>query len=121
MFIYFNAQSLHHMGSTHDDLKSRVKKHYKEVWKMVQNEYVEEGLCEDVSKNIGRPSTFGSSMRMAHFAKHCRNFATADEVSRWCEKNMKVEKCELDFCTSSCQYIQEHPPNVLLHKTIISF
>ena len=82
------------MGSTHEDLKSRVKKHHKEVWKIVQNEYDEEGLCEDVSENICRSSTFESSMRMAHFAKHCRNFSTADEVGRWCESNIKVEKCE---------------------------
>jgi len=73
------------MGSTHYNLKSRVKKHYKEVWKIVQNKCGEKELGKDVSENIGRSS-------MAHFAKHCRNFSTSDEVTTWCEDNMKVEK-----------------------------
>lgn len=81
---------LHYIGSTHDVLKKKVIGHYKDIWKMVKEEYGKEGFCRDATENGSTIGKFGSSAM--HFAKHCRDAKTQEEVRGWCEKNIKVEK-----------------------------
>lgn len=57
---------------------------------MVEKEYGEEGFCKDASENGAELGKFGCSA--LHFAKHCRNAKSLEEVEAWCDKNIKVQR-----------------------------
>ena len=81
---------LHYIGSTHDDLNKKVSKHFGQVYKMVQAEFGEEGFCKDASEKGKKLGEFRTSA--LHFAKHCKHAKTKEEVTEWCNENIKVEK-----------------------------
>lgn len=91
--IQSTQSNLHYIGSTHQNLKRAVVKHYNEIWKIVDEEYGDGGYrkdADDVQRNKAGLSKFAHSA--AHFAKHCRTAKSNSEVKKWCEDNIKVEK-----------------------------
>lgn len=61
----------------------------------MKKEYGDGGFCKDTEDYGCKMGKFGASAN--HFAKHCRHAKSIDDVDKWCEKNVKVEKCESMF------------------------
>lgn len=95
--------SIHTIGKTSQDLKSTVKKHYKEVYMMVERyKEAEEGEGdEDYESN--NSSAFMQSSFATHIVKHIINQSQGAEVTEkkvfeWCQRNIRVESFSIDLC-----------------------
>jgi len=94
--------SIHVIGKTSQDLKSTVKKHYKEVYMMVER-YKEAEEGEEDEDYESNSSAFMQSSFATHVVKHIINQSqgakqTEKKVFEWCQRNIKVESFSIDLC-----------------------
>ena len=94
--------SIHVIGKTSQDLKSTVKKHYKEVYMMVER-YKEDEEGEEDEDYESNSSAFMQSSFATHVVKHIINQSqgaeqTKKKVSEWCQRNIRVESFSIDLC-----------------------
>lgn len=96
--------SIHVIGKTSQDLKSTVKKHYKEVYLMVER-YKEddEGEGNEDTNEYNNGSAFMQSSFATHVVKHIINQSQGSEqtkkkVFEWCQRNIRVESFSIDLC-----------------------
>lgn len=82
------------------NLKIILAQHFSQIWKIVQEWDEEEdgSITSSVraeewnqSEAGGNIDQFQSSSLARHIARHCINFRTEGEVSRWCRDNVRVE------------------------------
>mmetsp|Transcript_13655 Transcript_13655/g.28991 ORF Transcript_13655/g.28991 Transcript_13655/m.28991 type:complete len:172 (+) Transcript_13655:228-743(+) len=64
-------------------MTTKLKEHYNQVWKLVQEENGGMQRCNDRG--------FASSSLALHIAKHCHGLETEGEVMEWCIGNLKVQ------------------------------
>jgi len=89
---------LNFMGITGDDLQTRVVQYCREVYQIVKHKYIDKNLKNGKKKSEYKFSENQSSAAR-HFAKHCKNAKTFEEVAKMCEKFIKVEQLSI-VCTS---------------------
>jgi len=96
--------SIHIIGKTSQDLKSTVKKHYKEVYMMVERyKEDEDENGEEDDDYESNSSAFMQSSFATHVVKHIINQSQgADQTERkvfeWCQRNIRVESFSIDLC-----------------------
>jgi len=96
--------SIHTIGKTSQDLKSTVKKHYKEVYMMIERYKEDEEGGEDEDTNeYNNSSAFMQSSFATHVVKHIINQSqgakqTEKKVFEWCQRNIRVESFSIDLC-----------------------
>lgn len=114
---------LHYIGTTHSDLHKQMRKHYNQIHNLVKEEYSEEGFCKDASESGAHLGEFRSSA--LHFAKHCRDSKSREEVKNWCKANIKVEKWSMvcRVCLSSAHDTEapERRDSVMAFKSSAKF
>ena len=81
---------LQYIGKTKGDLDNHVRKHYQQVWEMVQRE--NDTAAESKHEEGEEEDDFMHSSFAKHFARHCRNAQSEEEVVEWCTANIKVGK-----------------------------
>ncbi|KAL9185872.1 hypothetical protein ACHAXT_003649 [Thalassiosira profunda] len=72
-----------------DDLPGRLRKHFGDVWKLLQRDDVSRAMLQQ-ERGEG---DFASSPLAADLARHCRGrgLAAKRDVVRWCQEHVKVE------------------------------
>lgn len=81
---------LDYIGKTKSELKYKVRDHFKDICQLVNQEQT--GTNEDGTTKKMNDNEFAFSEFASHFARHCRNAQTPEEVLMWCADNMKVKR-----------------------------
>ena len=80
------SSDIQFVGKTRKDLEKTILNHSEEIWKNVKKENNKE------KANGAASSEFVNSQFGKHFARHCRNAESRDDVMEWCKENIVVEK-----------------------------
>ena len=86
--LSYKAGGVNYIGKTRKGVKRAVENHCDDIWDTVQKG------ASDESKNEDRidGEDFADSKFARHFARHCRNAKSHEEVIQWCNNNIKVQQ-----------------------------
>lgn len=85
---------LNYIGKTRRDLKKQVKRHFDDVWRIVEKEQGDDNEVEQ--SQAYNQEDFAFSPFAKHFVRHCRNAQSYEEVMRWCSSNIKVQRQKIE-------------------------
>ena len=69
-------------------MKKTILNHYEDIWKSVKKENAK---ADGAASSEQQDSYFANSPFGKHFARHCRNAESRDDVMEWCKQNIRVE------------------------------
>ena len=82
------SSDIQFVGKTRKELKKTILNHYEDIWKSVKKENAK---ADGAASSEQQDSEFANSPFGKHFARHCRNAESRDDVMEWCKQNIRVE------------------------------